>query len=88
MAIGYPKGSEVISGMRKSCDLFIEIDVEKAMKDGMQFFESKNKVILSAGVDGFISRVLYSLISGRNTSRKSFLTRTSFTREERRFHIF
>ena len=57
MAPGYPKDKEVISGMRKDCNLYIEINIEKCMKDGIKFFESKNKVILSAGSDGYIPRV-------------------------------
>ncbi len=73
MAIGYPKDHEVISGMRTTCDLFIEIDVEKAVHDGIKFFESKNKVILSSGLDGTIPRVsLFAMKhkNYRNISRK------------------
>jgi len=66
MAIGYPKENEVISGMRKSCDLFIEIDVAKAMKNGMIFYESKNKVVLSSGFDGIIPRVFLKELKYRN----------------------
>ena len=43
--------------MRKTCDMFIEIDLSKAMKDKMKFFKSKNGVILSPGLEGAISRV-------------------------------
>lgn len=46
---------EVISGMRESSKVVIEIDVAKAMKDGIKFFESENGVILSAGIDGIIA---------------------------------
>lgn len=35
--------------MRKTCDVFIEINLEKALKSGMKWFISKNKVILSSG---------------------------------------
>lgn len=51
----YPE-DKPISGMRNSCNLFIEIDVQKAMQDGVKFFLSKNNVILSAGINGVISR--------------------------------
>ena len=39
----------VISGMRRSAQVYIYIDVHKAMKDGIKFFRSSNNVILSPG---------------------------------------
>ena len=45
-AIGYPNNKNVISGARKTSDIFIEIDMEKAMNDGIKFFISTNNVIL------------------------------------------
>ena len=45
----------VISGMRKNCKVFVYIDTEKAMKNGIKFFKSANGVILSPGNwDGYI----------------------------------
>lgn len=32
----------------------IEVDLKKAMDDGLVFYKSKNNVILSAGIDGII----------------------------------
>jgi 2'-phosphotransferase len=40
---------ESTSGFRKSSTVAIVIDVALAMKDGIQFFRSKNDVILSSG---------------------------------------
>uniref|UniRef100_H2ZMM8 2'-phosphotransferase n=1 Tax=Ciona savignyi TaxID=51511 RepID=H2ZMM8_CIOSA len=40
---------QVVSGMRYSCDVFVHVDMESALKDGIQFFLSENKVILSPG---------------------------------------
>ncbi|KAI9137061.1 KptA family-domain-containing protein [Paraphysoderma sedebokerense] len=40
----------VISGMRKNCEIFIYVDVEKAMSDRIKFYRSENGVILTAGV--------------------------------------
>ena len=40
----------VISGMRKTCEILIYLDLEKALKDGIQFQKSENGVILSPGV--------------------------------------
>jgi 2'-phosphotransferase len=31
-----------ISGMRNTCDLIIELDINKAIKDGIKFYRSKN----------------------------------------------
>ncbi|CAG8711975.1 14186_t:CDS:2, partial [Acaulospora morrowiae] len=47
--------SGVKSGMRKSCDLFIYINVARAMEDGIEFYRSANGVILTSGVDGFLN---------------------------------
>lgn len=54
-AIGYPGDGEVISGMRTTCEIYIEIDLPKALKEGMKFYISKNKVILSSGFGNVIS---------------------------------
>ena len=57
MASGYPGEGGVISGMRTTCDTFIEIDIVKALADGIPFFVAKNGVILSPGIEGVIPRV-------------------------------
>lgn len=49
LAPGLPEEHGVISGMRKNCDLAIFIDVPKALSDGIQFFWSENRVLLTAG---------------------------------------
>lgn len=51
-AAGYKK--DVISGMRGNCDVFIEIDMGKAMNDGIVFYMSENEVILTSGLDGVL----------------------------------
>jgi len=49
-------GEGVISGMRKSVDLKIYIDLPKALAAGIRFFRSSNNVILSPGNhEGYIS---------------------------------
>lgn len=53
-AIGEKNSSEVISGMRQSCDMYIEIDASLCIADGIEMYVSKNLVILSSGVDGII----------------------------------
>ena len=57
-AVGYPGENGVISGMRTSCAVFIELDVEKALQDGIEMFMSKNGVVLSRGKNGVISPVI------------------------------
>lgn len=37
--------------MRKTCDVFIEVDFELAMKNGIKFFMSENKVVLTRGIN-------------------------------------
>ena len=53
-APGMPKEEGVVSGMRGSCDVIIEIDMAGAMKDGIDFYISSNKVILTEGIDGLL----------------------------------
>jgi 2'-phosphotransferase len=53
-AIGFPDDSNVISGARSSADVFIIIDMEKALSDGIEFFRSFNGVILTEGINGIL----------------------------------
>jgi 2'-phosphotransferase len=50
-ATGLPKDKEVISGMRKSCQVYIYADGDKCATHGIEFFQSANGVLLTAGVD-------------------------------------
>eukprot|EP00386_Alphamonas_edax_P006960 GDKI01022732.1.p1 GENE.GDKI01022732.1~~GDKI01022732.1.p1 ORF type:complete len:195 (-),score=59.64 GDKI01022732.1:492-1076(-) len=51
-APGLLDASEVVSGMRQSCDVAIFIDVNKAFSDNIAFFRASNQVILTEGVSG------------------------------------
>lgn len=54
-AMGLPGSSNVISGMRSSCEVIIYMDVNKCLDDGIELFKSKNGVLLSSGNQyGFI----------------------------------
>ncbi|KAF0554876.1 putative tRNA 2-phosphotransferase [Gigaspora margarita] len=55
LATGLFGTESVISGMRKNCDLFIYINLSKAMEDGIRFFRSANEVILTEGVNGLLN---------------------------------
>nr|CAB3220637.1 protein argonaute-2 [Phallusia mammillata] len=48
-AIGMPGDEDVLSGMRNSSDVVIVLNLDKALKAGLKFFISSNKVILSEG---------------------------------------
>ena len=44
------KGEGVISGMRSSAQLLVYVDAAKAMQQGVVFYVSANKVILTPGI--------------------------------------
>ena len=48
-AVGEPGSEGVISGMRACAQVYIYIDLHKAMENGVEFFRSANNVILSPG---------------------------------------
>ena len=50
MALGKPGKKGVISGMRSSCEIVIEVNIVKAVYNKVPFFISTNKVILSPGL--------------------------------------
>jgi len=53
-AIHVPNTGEVVSGMRASCEIFIFLDVRKALGAGLKLYRSSNSVLLSRGFDGII----------------------------------
>lgn len=58
-ATGFPSDSNVISGARSSANVFIVLDMEKAMEDGIEFFSSSNGVILTEGVGGVLDPMYF-----------------------------
>merc|ERR1711907_377778 len=64
-ATGLPASGGVISGMRRSCDLVIHLDLAKALRDGIPMFVSSNGVILSPGIDGFIAPKYFAKVEPR-----------------------
>ncbi|KAH9940894.1 KptA family-domain-containing protein [Epithele typhae] len=62
LAQGVP-GSGVISGMRNTSQIFVFIDVQKAINAGIAFYISDNGVILSAGDEqGFLKPDFFSRV--------------------------
>lgn len=41
--------------MRSNAEIFVVVDVERAMKDGMVFYKSQNNVILTVGQQGWLA---------------------------------
>ena len=73
MAAGLPSEKGVISGMRNDCDLYIWIDLKKAIAAGMRFFISSNNVILTEGINGAIPATYFHRVTtndGREISMK------------------
>ncbi|KAK9480245.1 phosphotransferase KptA/Tpt1 [Lipomyces japonicus] len=54
MATGLPNHEGVISGMRNSSNVYVYVNLEKALQDGIKFFKSANGVILSEGINGIL----------------------------------
>lgn len=52
--------------MRGTCDIIIEIDMESAMKDGIEFFISANNVILTEGIDGLLPAKYFKKVMKRD----------------------
>ena len=53
-AKGFAGEKDVISGMRQTCDIYVEINLAKIVSDDIPVYESANGVILTAGVDGYL----------------------------------
>ena len=62
--IHFAKSKEVSSGIRKNAEVYIYVDVNKAIEGGIKFYESDNGVILSPGIgkDGIIPIEYFSKV--------------------------
>ena len=72
MAMGFP-GNSVISGMRKSCEVVVEVNVTKAIHSGVSIYRSKNDVICSPGLDpvkGLIPPTFFRQVFTNNKSKE------------------
>jgi 2'-phosphotransferase len=66
LAKGYIGDPHVISGMRENCEIYIELNKGKMVKDGIKFYESSNGVILTSGIGGFVSPKYFKLLKNNN----------------------
>ena len=73
-ACGLPGDKEVISGMRSTVDLFIYLDIQKALVGGLKFFISDNRVILSEGDEsGFVeTKYFWKVVDRKSRKELSF----------------
>lgn len=59
---------DVKSGMPNYCDTVVEVDVEKAMRDGLKFYKSENDVVLCPGdSNGYLQKKYFKRIYDRKT---------------------
>lgn len=80
MATGMPS-SGVISGMRKSCEIVIHVDIALAMADGIEFFLSANGVVLTSGVDGVLAAKYFKKVEDRIAGREIPIDSTEEVKE-------
>lgn len=60
-AKGLPTNDNVISGMRKDCQVYIYINLHLAIAEGLEFFMSVNEVVLSPGDEHGLIKPRYFL---------------------------
>jgi 2'-phosphotransferase len=71
LAAGLPGDSGVISGMRRSSEVFIWVDVVAAVRAGVPFYRSQNGVILTPGdAEGLLPMSLFASVVERATDRE------------------
>lgn len=62
-ACSLPGDPNVKSGIRRDAEVFIYIDLQKALEAGLSFFKSSNGVILSPGdIDGLIKPSFFTRV--------------------------
>jgi len=64
----------IISGARVSADTFIYINMDLAMKDGIEFFLSQNGVILTKGQGGILLPKYFAGVQFKNKEREAIGT--------------
>lgn len=52
LATGLPQDSGVISGIRRTATVYVYVDPEACIRDGIEFYISDNGVVLTDGIDG------------------------------------
>lgn len=71
--IHFAKGLNFVSGLRRTAEIYIYIDFDKAERDGLIFFESENGVILCAGDSrGFVKTKYFLKVTSKDGHALSF----------------
>lgn len=65
-SIGYVGEGHVKSGMRKNCEIFIEVNAIYAYYNNIPFYISTNNVVLSPGIDGVIPTEYLKLVTNKD----------------------
>ena len=65
-ATGLPGDDFVVSGMRGSSQVIIEVDLKRALQDGIPFYVSKNGVVLSPGINKVIEPKYFKNVIDKN----------------------
>ncbi|KAK9329480.1 KptA family-domain-containing protein [Lipomyces starkeyi] len=66
LAAGLPGETGIISGMRSNSDVYIYVDIKKAIEDGIRFYKSENGVILTDGKDGVLPPQYFGKVVNKN----------------------
>jgi 2'-phosphotransferase len=53
----------VVSGMRKSCQVYVYVDAMKCARDGIEFYRSDNGVLLTSGINGTLATEFFSHVA-------------------------
>eukprot|EP00934_Nitzschia_sp_Nitz4_P004827 Nitzschia sp. Nitz4//scaffold19_size178191//174325//175119//NITZ4_002017-RA/size178191-processed-gene-0.95-mRNA-1//-1//CDS//3329540801//4817//frame0 len=62
-ATGLPHDGGVISGMRRSCTVYIYLDIPTCVQDKIPFYRSENGVILTEGIDGVLAPKYFAQVT-------------------------
>mmetsp|Transcript_36692 Transcript_36692/g.91973 ORF Transcript_36692/g.91973 Transcript_36692/m.91973 type:complete len:122 (-) Transcript_36692:252-617(-) len=67
-----PQSTELISGMRASCEVLLYIDLASALADNIPFFLSANRVVLTSGIDGILPPRYFIRAVNRKTNEQLY----------------
>ena len=77
MALGMPGKKGVVSGMRGSCEVLVEVNMPRAILQGkVPFYISQNRVILSPGLNGELPSAYFRSVI--DMKKKEFLYQAPF----------
>lgn len=69
MSVSLPEETNVVSGMRHTCDYLVYVNTQKASRDGLKFYKAANGVILCSGdSDGLIHPKYFDKVAPRHSA--------------------